>query len=458
MKCIPRYDGSGGAQRLFDYIDQFEDFAMNMDYTPEMELTLATAKLNGDAKAWWRDHRNTFPIDHQQRIRYWTDLRKALIEHFAPPEHAYNIRNKLFSLQQKGSVADYNASFTRLKQQLTDLGDSDAIFAYLRGLSSKIRELVWTQKDNQADLRTLQNACLRVDTSQPNRSNNQSTPHEEAHNISLNQNQNFNRGGSRRRSNYRHRGHGSRNRESNNGAQPYKKNTTDRMKNQNAKFSCPICDATDHAAFKCPNLTTLRETLNKSHPSANQAIGATIIDSGATQHMFYELDDLTDVTQNNTTITCANSQELQSTHIGSIDLTDELNLKNVLCVPDLQHNLISVRALNKSGNDVIFKNDGTVINVDETDKATKIGQTIGDLFHLSTGEEAYLANSTRTFDEYALWHHRLGHPSRKVLRTMTKYVTGLDNIRLIDPMKICTGCACAKSHRQPFGSAISRSS
>ena len=74
MKCIPRYDGSGGAQRLFDYIDQFEDFAMNTDYTPEMELTLATAKLNGDAKAWWRDHRNTFPIDHQQRIRYWTDL------------------------------------------------------------------------------------------------------------------------------------------------------------------------------------------------------------------------------------------------------------------------------------------------------------------------------------------------------------------------------------------------
>src|SRR5277367_3122866 len=70
MKCIPRYDGSGGAQRLFDYINQFEDFAMNTDYTPEMELTLATAKLNGDAKAWWRDHRNTFPIDHQQRIRY----------------------------------------------------------------------------------------------------------------------------------------------------------------------------------------------------------------------------------------------------------------------------------------------------------------------------------------------------------------------------------------------------
>ena len=172
--------------------------------------------------------------------------------------------------------------------------------------------------------------------------------------------------------------------------------------------------------------------------------------------MFCQLDDLTNVTRNKTTITCANSQELQSTHIGSIDLTDELNLKDVLYVPDLHHNLISVRALNKSGNDVIFKHDGTVINVDETDNTTKIGQTIGDLFHLST--EANLVNSNRSLDEYALWHHRLGHPSRKVLRTMTKYVTGLDNIRLIDPINdVCTGCARAKSHRQSFGFATNRS-
>src|SRR5277367_3466421 len=33
-----------------------------------------------------------------------------------------------------------------------------------------------------------------------------------------------------------------------------------------------------------------------------------------------------------------NSQTLQSTHMGSINLTDELNLENVLCIPDLQHN------------------------------------------------------------------------------------------------------------------------
>ena len=43
---------------MFEFIDQFEDFASNTDYMPSMELMLATAKLNGDAKIWWRDHRN----------------------------------------------------------------------------------------------------------------------------------------------------------------------------------------------------------------------------------------------------------------------------------------------------------------------------------------------------------------------------------------------------------------
>ena len=66
----------------------------------------------------------------------------------------------------------------RLKQQLTSMSDDDAIFAYLRGLSPKIRELVQAQKDNQVDLRTLQNACLRVDTT---RSTDRSLAYEEAH-------------------------------------------------------------------------------------------------------------------------------------------------------------------------------------------------------------------------------------------------------------------------------------
>ena len=84
---------------------------------------------------------------------------------------------------------------------------------------------------------------------------------------------------------------------------------------------------------------------------------------------------------------------------------DELNLENVLCIPDLQHNHISVRTLTKSRHRVIFENDGMVnINDIDNNSTTKIGHAIGDLFHLSM-DEAYLANANEAFDKYALWHH-----------------------------------------------------
>ena len=77
-------------------------------------------------------------------------------------------------------------------------------------------------------------------------------------------------------------------------------------------------------------------------------------------------------------------------------------MENVLCVPDLQHNLILVQMLNKNGHCVIFENDRMVnINDIDNNSTTKIGHAISDLFHLSM-DEAYLANANRTFDEYAL--------------------------------------------------------
>ena len=56
IKEIPRYDGSGGAPKLFDYIEHFEDFASVAEFSSNMEIIIATSKLNGDAKMWWCDH------------------------------------------------------------------------------------------------------------------------------------------------------------------------------------------------------------------------------------------------------------------------------------------------------------------------------------------------------------------------------------------------------------------
>src|SRR5437588_8016727 len=50
MKLIPRYDGTGNIQKLLEFIDNFEDFAAGAQLSPSTEITVATAKLTGDAK------------------------------------------------------------------------------------------------------------------------------------------------------------------------------------------------------------------------------------------------------------------------------------------------------------------------------------------------------------------------------------------------------------------------
>src|SRR5262249_35185627 len=78
-----------------------------------------------------------------------------------------------------------------IAMQIPNLGFEEAQHAYLRGLNAKIRDLVLT-REGFTDIRSLQNACLRLDT------NNKSSEEEALHSESS-------RGG---RGGYRGRGGG----------------------------------------------------------------------------------------------------------------------------------------------------------------------------------------------------------------------------------------------------------
>ena len=80
--------------------------------------------------------------------------------------------------------------------------------------------------------------------------------------------------------------------------------------------------------------------------------------------MFNDLDAFNngDIHQQETCITCANKEEVIATHVGSVSLNldgTSKTLQNVLYVPELKHNLVSVRALEKDGNHVSFRNGNT---------------------------------------------------------------------------------------------------
>ena len=72
-----------------------------------------------------------------------------------------------------------------------------------------------------------------------------------------------------------------------------------------------------------------------------------VIDTGATDHIMYFVHLLTDFTFVNCAVELPNGETALVTHIGSICLSKNLILTNVLCVPSFPFNLLSVSQLTK---------------------------------------------------------------------------------------------------------------
>jgi hypothetical protein len=207
----------------------------------------------------------------------------------------------------------------------------------------------------------------------------------------------------------------------------------------------------------------------KDKNSAGQALlahahatGSIIIDSGASQHMFKDIsafDD--DIRDHSSSVTCADNNIMQSKHIGRVSLSidsdvgdENLILRDVLHVPELKSNLLSVVALNRDGKRVSFEPNGTV-TMSDGDNTQTIGRNIGNLYHLTANSENYNAyqasTNSRIVDNFKLWHYRLGHASQGVLETLKRHVIGIDDeIKVPSIKEVCVSCAQGKSHRRSF--------
>jgi hypothetical protein len=128
-----------------------------------------------------------------------------------------------------------------------------------------------------------------------------------------------------------------------------------------------------------------------------------------------------------------------------------ITLDNVLHVPILAANLISLGTLQKAGSGVWSYDQGLVItdNKDSQElfRASFHGST-GTLYHISTLTQHELAYVTSS-GSLRLWHRRMGHLHLDAIREMKRkdLVEGLD---LRSPEEfdfVCEGCILGKSHR-----------
>ncbi|KAJ9556373.1 hypothetical protein OSB04_010987 [Centaurea solstitialis] len=186
--------------------------------------------------------------------------------------------------------------------------------------------------------------------------------------------------------------------------------------------------------------------MNPTNPSSTTNW---LFDSGASFHATNDLNNLSihapyDGTEE---LVIGDGSCLQISHIGSLILytsNTPLILKNVLYVPSLSRNIISISRLCIDNNFLIeFYSFVFVIK----DLATKLplftGTTIKGMYEIRSSPSPIIY--TMHTATSSMWHHRLGHPQNKVFKQLSSFLSF--NSSSIDN---CNSCRINKSHRLPF--------
>lgn len=182
-----------------------------------------------------------------------------------------------------------------------------------------------------------------------------------------------------------------------------------------------------------------------------------LVDSAATSHMTREGEHLDryQAFSNPKSILVGDNQMIEAVGMGrvKIELCDgrEVVVEEVLHVPRIVKNLLSVPALTKLGYEVVFKEAGCEIKRGEVVMVR--GKQEDRLFRfrgiVRARERALLAVATTTKD--ALWHRRLGHLSAAKMKTMAEKQLVHDfTPRTRMDTYLCEVCVQAKQHREPF--------
>ncbi|GAA0170061.1 hypothetical protein LIER_24407 [Lithospermum erythrorhizon] len=197
-----------------------------------------------------------------------------------------------------------------------------------------------------------------------------------------------------------------------------------------------------------------------------------IIDTGASTHICSSMKFLKSSVPSNTSV-CLPDNTTKSVHsIGTVILSDTLELQNCLYVPSFKYNLLSVSKLAKEFNiQAVFDSKCCILQDFKTSKVLAVAKEANGLymldssslsFHLNNTNkvsgidvkqtEPSLVNSLVTGFNSTLWHQRLGHPYDIVIKHMMKFSDSQFSNVSESP---CLVCPIAKQCRLPFPSSAS---
>lgn len=205
--------------------------------------------------------------------------------------------------------------------------------------------------------------------------------------------------------------------------------------------------------------------VGKAHVfSATSKNSTWIIDTGASDHMTSDCGHLQSISPSSQTIiSTANGSTSPITCVGSVILSENITLDNVIVVPSLECNLLSVSQITSFlACTVTFWPSYCVFQDIVTRKILGYGIRQGKLYYLDLteggGAKFNQANQVSSEDRARtiiwLWHRRLGHLSFGYLKKLQPHLFSSFN----DLDFHCNTCELAKNHRVPYLPSLNKSS
>ncbi|GBN66128.1 Copia protein [Araneus ventricosus] len=204
-----------------------------------------------------------------------------------------------------------------------------------------------------------------------------------------------------------------------------------------------------HKKRNCRNLTRKKPSFKEEAAAVSFVVDGGevknfIIDSGATSHMCSQREWFEELKPSSGTVSCAAKSsplEVAGTGVirGRLKNGQEFVLKNVLFIPELNGNLISVKQIQKAGYSVLFRDNKAIVKGKNKTfvlcELNSKGQYVSDF--IPTVSNTFVAET----EEAEFWHRRLGHSGNHALR----------KLGLSTSDSFCENCVLAKQSAEPIG-------
>lgn len=218
-----------------------------------------------------------------------------------------------------------------------------------------------------------------------------------------------------------------------------------KQKKSKTTAKCWKCDEPGHIAVNCKRSTTKEEEKNKSCVLYSALVAKNdnddwFIDSGASAHMTMKRNILEGVKPvGGGNVIVANNAKMAIECSGDVPIVNDsgqhIMMRNVLYVPDLCTNLVSVSQMIKNGNKVVFGANKCVI-WDKYGDVLATATLVDDMFKLNCKlaatdrtEKATIVKEERATVAKLhpdIWHRRLGHAGIEKLKNLPSVAEGIE--------------------------------